>query len=112
MSAEKPEIGDVWGVRGPQNRVLFVSENAVRFLTIAHNKIHPMIIVWPKDFVKLLEQLDTNCINMDIGTPDYSVLAKKDSKFIKDPYRDYWNNGQCCQGLRNVFEEVTDERVL
>lgn len=47
MSAEKPEVGDVWGVRGPQNRVLFVSENAVRFLTIAHNKIHPMIIVWP-----------------------------------------------------------------
>lgn len=35
MSAEKPEVSDVWGVRGPQNRVLFVSENAVRFLTIA-----------------------------------------------------------------------------
>lgn len=62
MSAEKPEVGDVWGVRGPQNRVLFVSENAVRFLTIAHNKIHPMIIVWPiEKFIAIMLKDNTWC---------------------------------------------------
>lgn len=25
MSAEKPEVSDVWGVRGPQNSVLITS---------------------------------------------------------------------------------------
>lgn len=47
MSAEKPEVSDVWGVRKPQVRILFVSDNAVRFLTILYHGIHPVIMVWP-----------------------------------------------------------------
>lgn len=80
-----------------------------KYLVLPRSILQSMPVEWQKDFVKLLEQLDTNCINMDIGTPDYSVLAKKDGKFIKDPYRDYWNNGQRCQGLRNVFEKNLNE---
>lgn len=80
-----------------------------KYLVLPRSILQSMPIAWQRDFVKLLEQLDTNCINMGIETPDYSVSAKKDGKFVRDPYRDYWCNGQRCQGLRNVFIEIVDD---
>lgn len=80
-----------------------------KYLVLPRSILQSMPVKWQRDFVKLLKQLDTNCINMDIATPDYSVSAKKNGKFIKDPYRDYWRNGRRCQGLRNVFIEVVDD---
>lgn len=81
-----------------------------KYLTLPRSILQSMHEEWQKDFVKLLEILDITCINMDIETPDYTVLARKDGKFIKDPYKDYYVNGQRCRGLRNVFVEKADER--
>ena len=80
-----------------------------KYLVLPRSILQSMPVEWQRNFVKLLEQLDTNCINMDIETPNYSVSAKKDGKFIKDLYRDYWRNGQRCLGLRDVFEDIVDD---
>lgn len=80
-----------------------------KYLVLPRSILQSMPVEWQRDFVKLLKQLDTNCINIDIETPDYSVSAKKNGKFIKDPYRNYWRNGQRSQGLRDVFKENLDE---
>lgn len=83
-----------------------------KYLVLPRSILQSMPVEWQKDFVKLLEQLDINCINMDVEAPDYSVSAKKDGKFIKDPFRDYWRNGQRCQGLRDVFKELVDVKCI
>lgn len=80
---------------------IFFGLSYAKYLVLPRSILQSMPEEWQRDFVKLLDQLETNCAVMDIKTPDYSVSAKKDGKFIKDPYRDYWRNGQRCQGLRN-----------
>lgn len=89
----------------------FFGLSYAKYLVLPRSILQSMPEEWQRDFVKLLEQLDTNCTVMNIQMPDYSVSAKKDGKFIKDPYRDYWRNGQRCQGLRNFFSEVADDRT-
>lgn len=89
----------------------FFGLSYAKYLVLPRSILQSMPEEWQRDFVKLLEQLDTNCTVMNIQMPDYSVSAKKGGKFIKDPYRDYWRNGQRCQGLRNFFSEVADDRT-
>lgn len=43
-----PEVGDVWGLDEYIARVLFVSENSVRYLTPNFVGCHPMIVTREK----------------------------------------------------------------
>lgn len=60
-----PEVGDIYGNDDYRYHVLFVSENAVRCITIVCG-IHPCIMVWDRDlFIKQF-----NCIGKSKGSID------------------------------------------
>ena len=66
MSKEKPEAGDVWGIACHFTRVLFVSENAVRFISPEAVGRHPMIYTWDiETFVNTFDYLGKSKVNLE-----------------------------------------------
>lgn len=65
MSKEKPEVGDVWGIDEYVTRVLFVSENAVRFIYPNFIGQHPVILVWSiEHFVEAYKYLGKSKVSI------------------------------------------------
>lgn len=83
----------------------FFGLSYAHYLVLPRSVLQSMPAKWQKKFVKLLNEIESKLWEKEINLPDYQVSAKKDGKFIKDNFNDYWNNGQRCQGLRNIFEE-------
>ena len=66
MSKEKPEVGDVWGIDELVARVLFVSENSVRYLTPNFVGSHPMIVTREKWwFVRVFNYLGKSKVSIE-----------------------------------------------
>ena len=54
---------------------IFFGLSYAKYLVLPRSILQSMSEEWQRDFVKLLDQLETNCAVMDIKTPDYSVSA-------------------------------------
>lgn len=67
------------------------------YLTLPRSVLQSMPEDWQEKFVTLLEELEDEARKHGIETPNYTVSARKDGKFVTDPYRDYE------RGRRNVF---------
>lgn len=82
---------------------LFFGLSYASYLVLPRSILQSMPTKWQKDFVALLDELEDTCAKYGIETPDYTVHARKNGKFIKDKYSRYF------RGARNVFDEVKND---